>query len=94
MIFGTNPGLVPDPSKKGLGTATLLWSAPGSSGVEVHVNSPDGPLFAQGGAAGSASSGNWITDGMRFYLHDTSSGTSTSPNNTLAVATVVLQPSQ
>ncbi len=94
VIFGATPGLVPDPGNTGLGTATLFWSAPSSSGVEVHVNYPDGPLFAQGSAASSASSGKWITDGMRFYLQDTSSGTSTSPNNTLAVATVDLQPSQ
>ncbi len=94
VIFGATPGLVPDPGNTGLGTATLFWNAAGSSGVEVHVNSPDGPLFAQAGASGSASSGNWITDGMRFYLQDTSSGTSTSADNTLAIATVDLQPSQ
>ena len=94
VLFGATPGLVPDPANTGLGTATLFWNAPGSSGVEVHVNSPDGPLFAQAGASSSAPSGEWITDGMRFYLQDTSSGTSTSPDNTLAVATVDLQPSQ
>ncbi|MGA7413126.1 MAG: hypothetical protein WBW33_21800 [Bryobacteraceae bacterium] len=94
VIFGATPGLVPDPGNTGLGTATLFWNATGSSGVEVHVNSPDGRLFAQAGASGSAASGTWITDGMRFYLQDTSTGTSTSPSDTLAVATVDLQPSQ
>ena len=88
VIFGATPGLVPDPGNTGLGTATLFWNATGSAGVEVHVNSPDGPLFAQAGAFGSAASGNWISDGMRFYLQDTTSG------NTLAVTTVDLQPSQ
>ncbi len=94
VIFGATPGLVPDPGNTGLGTATLFWNATGSAGVEVHVNSPDGPLFAQAGAFGSAASGNWISDGMRFYLQDATSGTSTSADNTLAVATVDLQPSQ
>jgi len=94
VIFGATPGLVPDPANTGLGTATLFWSLPSSSGVEIHVNSPDGPLFAEAEGSGFVSSGHWITDGMRFYLQDTSTGTSTSPSNTLAVATVDLQPSQ
>ena len=93
VIFGATPGLISDPGNTGLGTATLFWNAPASAGVEVHVNSPDGPLFARAGSSGSGSSGNWVTDGMRFYLQD-SSGTATSPDNTLAVATVDLQPSQ
>ena len=94
VILGATPGLVPDPANTGRGTATLFWNAPGSSAVEVRVNSPDGPLFAREGPVGSRSSGNWITDGMRFYLQDASSADSTSAANTLAVATVDLQPSQ
>ena len=93
-VFGATPGLVPDPGNTGLGKATLFWNAPGSAGVEVRVNSPDGPLFAQAGPVGSWISGNWITDGMRFYLQDRSSGNSTSAASTLAVATVDLQPSR
>jgi hypothetical protein len=55
------------------GKATLNWSAPNSSKVEVHVTSATGPLFAAGGSTGSATTGNWITNGMQFVLVDATS---------------------
>jgi len=92
--FGATAGLVPDPLNTGLGTTTLFWNAPAASKVEVRVNSPDGALLAQAGPVGSQSTGNQVTDGMRFYLQDATSGISTSAANTLALATVDLQPSR
>ncbi|MGA7413232.1 MAG: Ig-like domain repeat protein, partial [Bryobacteraceae bacterium] len=64
-----NPLVVSAPAT--VGTATLQWSAPAATTVELHVTSPDGPLLAGGGSSGSASTGTWVSDGMLFYLQDT-----------------------
>ncbi|MGH9585135.1 MAG: hypothetical protein ACRD4O_19625, partial [Bryobacteraceae bacterium] len=82
----------PDPvpaSPSGLGTTTLNWTSTSNS-VEVHVNSPSGPLFAAGGNSGSAATGPWVTNGMTFFLQDASQGTPASSANTLATLTVNL----
>jgi hypothetical protein len=56
----------------GVGMTTLTWSADGN--VEVRINSATGPLFAQGGPSGSQATGEWVTDGMDFFLLDRDSG--------------------
>lgn len=53
-----------------LGETTLHWKVMARTTVEVHVEQPDGPLFAQGGAEGSARTGRWVRDGMWFFLTD------------------------
>jgi len=62
---------------------TIYWMSPVDR-VEVRLNAPDGTLFAAGGAAGSAATGNWVKPGMVFYLQDASSGNATSAEKTLA----------
>jgi len=87
VLFGATPGVIPDPGNTGLGTTTLFWDAPGYSNLEVHVNAPDGPLFAgSAGEVGAANAGPWARSGMRFFLQDPSSGT------TIGIVTVDLQP--
>ena len=54
----------------GVGQATINWSAPGYSSVEIHLWSATGLLFASGGATGSSETGNWVTNGMVFVLVD------------------------
>jgi hypothetical protein len=71
------------------GQTTLYIRAPGASVAEIHVNSPDGLLFARTGPSGSATTGPWVTDGMTFYLQDASQG---SPGRTIATASITLQP--
>jgi hypothetical protein len=71
------------------GQTTLYIRAPGASVAEIHVNSPDGPLFARTGPSGSATTGLWVTDGMTFYLQDASQG---SPGRTIAAVAITLQP--
>ena len=71
------------------GTTTISWNAPNASYVEIHVGSPDGPLFASGGNLGSAQTGPWVTDGMTFYLQDGAKPLTAS--NTLAKLAVHLQ---
>ncbi|GAB4234839.1 MAG: hypothetical protein Kow00109_07950 [Acidobacteriota bacterium] len=53
-----------------LGETTLYWKVMARTTVEVHVERPDGPLFAQGGAEGNAKTGKWVRDGMWFFLTD------------------------
>jgi glycosyltransferase involved in cell wall biosynthesis len=54
------------------GETTLSWSSIGTETVEVHINSPDGPLFSRSGPSGKASTGKWVRDGIVFYLQDVS----------------------
>jgi hypothetical protein len=74
-----------------VGVTTLEWNAPGVETIELHVSGPAGPLFAEGGSSGSAATGPWASDGMRFYLQDTTGGKELSASNTLAVATITLR---
>ena len=42
--------------------------------VEVRIGSETGDLFAAGSLRGSAETGEWVTEGMTFYLLDTRTG--------------------
>ena len=82
-----NPIVVTDGS--GLGTTTLSWNSSFVSTVEVHVNSPSGPLFARStSGARSATTGKWISNGTVFYLQNVSGGLPLQAANTLATVTV------
>lgn len=74
------------------GVTTISWNAPNSSVIEVHVGSPTGPLFTHNINSGSMMTGQWVTNGMVFYLQDVSSGVA-SASNTIATLTVTLQTS-
>lgn len=68
---------------------TLYWDAISTySSVEVRVGSPSGPLFTAGGNSGSAATGDWVTNGMTFYLQNVTGGLPLTSANTLATATV------
>jgi glucose/arabinose dehydrogenase len=70
------------------GTTTLTWTASGPSKVEVHLNSPTGSRFAATGpGTQTRPTGNWVTEGMVFYLQDVSAG---SPGTTLTTVTAHL----
>ena len=71
-----------------VGATTITWSAPQATRVELHVGSPTGTLFASGGSSGSAPTGPWVTDGMTFYLQDTTGGKVLTAANTLATLLV------
>ncbi|HXR78614.1 MAG TPA: hypothetical protein VN737_21730 [Bryobacteraceae bacterium] len=85
--FTATPNPIPVSRAGNLGATVLNWNAPSATSVEVRIGSPDGTLFAAGGTTGSVSTGAWVTDGMTFYLQDTSAGKALTSNNT--VATVV-----
>ena len=84
----------PIPNTAGVGTTTLTWAAPSTvQYVEIRIGSPNGPLFTVGTTSGSATTGNWVTDGMIFYLQDVTypKNLSLTASNTLATAIAVLQ---
>jgi hypothetical protein len=89
--FTAAPNPVPVSSGATFGQTTINWSAPLTTSVEVHVDSPTGPLFATGGSSGSALTGVWITNGTVFYLQDVSGGHALNAAGTLAQLTVNLQ---
>lgn len=67
-----------------LGVTTLSWSTEATSQTEIRVGSPDGKLFTRKGAAGSAQTERWVTDGMVFFLQDSTSADPSAPESTLA----------
>jgi sugar lactone lactonase YvrE len=68
----------PNPILAGQPT-TLTWNAPGYSSLAIHVNSPTGQaLTGTVGSSGSVVTGNWVTDGMQFFLVDVTSGATVS----------------
>ncbi|PYS33821.1 MAG: hypothetical protein DMF75_08275 [Acidobacteria bacterium] len=83
-----NPIQVCDGS--GAGVTKLTWTSIGPAVVEVHVNSPNGVLFAQTGASGTSTTAKWVTNGMIFYLQDVSGQKALTPDNTLATVTINL----
>lgn len=87
--FSANPNPIPAHGAT-YGMTTLSWSAPSASSVQVRVGAPDGPLFAETGPSGSQATGNWVTNGMIFYLQDASNGNLLIPQYTLATLTVYL----
>jgi hypothetical protein len=89
VTFTVNPVTVPPGVT--IGTASMSWNAPDASIVEIHIGAPDGVLFAQVGSQGSATTGDWVTNGMTFFLQDVSGGKPLTPANTLAIASAQLQ---
>lgn len=97
LIFRKSIGSIyasPNPirrgDKSGAGATTLAWSASAAKEVEIRVGSPDGPLFSRGKPSGTKTTGEWVADGMVFYLQDTSGGQPPNSANTLARITVVV----
>lgn len=86
-VFSAQP--LSNINSSGYGIATLNFSAPAGVGhVEIHVGSPDGPLFSYTGPSGQLKTGQWATDGMTFYLQDVSNNQPRTLANTLATVTV------
>lgn len=78
-----------------LGVTTLFFSTKVSRYVEIHLNQPDGPLFARFAAvlatnSGATTTGKWVRNGMTFFLQDVSGGKALSAENTIAKVTVAV----
>jgi Bacterial Ig-like domain (group 3)/FG-GAP-like repeat/FG-GAP repeat len=89
LTASPNPIVVPVATLSG--TTAIQWNAAAAQTVEIHIGSPTGILFVAGGGSGSAETGPWVTDGMQFYLQDTSGGKPLTADNTLALLVVPVQ---
>lgn len=87
--FSANPNPILVPAGTQNGRTTLTWNVPATSAVEIHIDSPSGPLFAAGGSSGSATTGTWVSNGTQFFLQDVSNGKALTTQNT--IATVVIR---
>jgi hypothetical protein len=57
--------------------------------VEIHLDAPDGPLFARSGPGiFSQETGQWVRNGTTFYLQNVSDGLPLAVENTLATVTL------
>lgn len=83
---------VPNPATahKGHGQTTLFWDVMGVKKVQLRVGAPTGPIFAEGGPSGKASTGHWIEPNTTFYLLDASKTNTPSPEQVLATVTVAV----
>lgn len=71
------------------GATTISWTAPSSvQYVEVRIGSPSGPLFATGTNTGSAPTGQWVSNGLMFFLQDVTGGKALNSIDTLAILIV------
>ncbi len=70
LVASPNPIPVCDAS--GLGMTDLTWGD--LSPFEIHMNAPDGKLFAVSKGAGTKATGKWVKDGTRFFVVDKATG--------------------
>jgi hypothetical protein len=69
------------------GRTTITWRVSGVPRVQIRVDSPDGPeLTGFEAPSGTAPTGDWVSNGMLFYLQDASSGYSAGASKTIATA--------
>jgi len=74
---------------QGEGRTTVSWLTYATNSVEVHVDAPDGPLFARSGPGiFSQETGQWVRDGTKLYLQNVSRGLDLTAENTIAVITL------
>ncbi len=84
-----NPVVVTDGSK--LGVTKLTWNTTATTFAQVRVGKPDGTLLCEGHSTGTCQTGKWVSDGLVFYLQDSSAPKPTDPSATLAVVTAKVQ---
>jgi 2-polyprenyl-3-methyl-5-hydroxy-6-metoxy-1,4-benzoquinol methylase len=74
---------------QGTGVTTLSWMTYATTRVEIHIDAPDGALFAKSGPGiFSQKTGYWVRDRTTFYLQNVSDGLPLTPANTIAMVTV------
>jgi SAM-dependent methyltransferase len=83
-MFSADPNPVPASSR----VTRLSWTT-NVREVELHIDAPNGPLFARDGGISSASTGPWVVNDMTFYLQD---GTATKPTGQSATLAKLVVP--
>jgi hypothetical protein len=84
-----SPNLIIRVAGQALGRTVLSWQASGATQVQVRVGSANGPAMTGLEApSGSAETGDWVANGMLFYLQDASDGNSFGSTKTIATVQV------
>jgi parallel beta-helix repeat protein len=86
-----SPNPIPVTGNAVVGQTTVSWNAPGAQVIEIHIGSPNGPVFTDMGNRGSLQTGPWVSDGLTFYLQDVTGGNPLTSDYTLATLVVRLQ---
>lgn len=68
---------------EGRANVTIRWSAAAARTVEVRLGRPNGPLFSRSGDSGTKPAGEWVSDGMVFYLQNVTGDRPLTFRNTL-----------
>ena len=71
-------------------SVTLEWQST-QPAVEIRLGRPDGRLVSRGAFEGKEETGNWVGDGMIFYLQDVTDGSPLSFENTLDAVRVTVR---
>jgi len=80
-----NPNPITLAAGKLVGRTTVSWQATGVTQVQIRVGSPTGtPFTGFMNPTGSAETGDWVSDGLVFYLQDASDGNSAGSAKTIA----------
>ena len=79
VTFTVEPGVVYSCKGRDRTTSIVKWKVTraGVSSIKVSVMGPDSPekkLFAQLGPTGEATTGNWVTKGVKFQLVNANTG--------------------
>jgi hypothetical protein len=77
-----------------LAAITVSWTVSRIDTLEVRVGTPDGLLLSRAHASGTVTTGEWVSDGMLFYLQDVSGGAPLTLAHTLDAVSVALRASQ
>jgi hypothetical protein len=87
-VITAHPNPIPLTTLSGFVSTTLQWICRGTDAVEVRVGAPDGTLLSRSGQWGRAETGQWVSNGMTFYLQDVSRGKPLTHENTISAVTV------
>jgi hypothetical protein len=86
--FTASPNPIPLAAGTLAGQTTITWNAPSAKVIQVRVGSPNGALLTDNNNSGSMQTGNWVSNGMMFFLQDVTLGKPLTAANTLATLTV------
>ena len=70
---------------------SLAWNAPAATEVDIRIGAANGTSLGKQGAYGTTTTGQWVTDGMMFYLQDVSGGKPLTAENTLGTVRAVVR---
>lgn len=63
-----SPNPITQCQANGLGITTLTWRSTEPAPLQIRIGSPTGAVFGDVDSQGSGTTGDWVTDGMTFFL--------------------------